>query len=621
MNKTLTIIGCITAVLAMGAYAAVSGPYTIDADTLHLYHFDGNADDAVTTDPLDLTLAHGAAVTDSSYAGFGAALNTWEGSSDTASDQPIAYADEISISRFTGADGGFTFEAIVRPDTAISAIPNHMQIISGEDDGTYRGWQFRINTAGQMEFIKLTGTQENFAADLPAAGDHAWQAGQWFHAAVTYNGQENTAGNLTFYWTRLDSDAEEAAVLASFTMTEDLWAFLQIDFAVGNEGRNASGENFEGLLDEVRISSVARAADEMLIVPGIGGPIILTHPAPVTVQQTETAVFETTFESPTAPTAAWFKTGPAGDIELSPADPDIALQITPLGGDQYTAALQMAHTAAADCGEYYCRLGNESGLHKNTDPAALLVLGLTARWTFDQAHYSGGLLLDSVGDHHALPAAEPLFVEAAGGIANGAVRITDETGWAQTEAFDPAAGSGSMTLSVWANWQQTSPARQNLETAAYPEADSLTAPEALTADTQWQHLCITYSPEAVIYIDGLRAAEGPWTLPENTRAILTLGAAGGPQQPFTGDLDDLRIYNYALTNTEVAEIYYEMTGRGVCLPEFTGPCDRTGPEGQPDCVVDLYDLADLADQWLTASNFEEFAECSGGWKTEYFTPN
>jgi len=252
----------------------------------------------------------------------------------------------------------------------------------------------------------------------------------------------------------------------------------------------------------------------------------------------------------------------------------------------------------------------------------LTVLGLTARWTSDQAHYSGGLLLDSVGGHDALPTAAPLFAEGADGAANGAIRITAEAGWAETEAFDPAAGSGSMTLSVWANWHETTAAQQNLETAAYPEADSLTAPEALTADNHWQHLCITYSPtEAAIYIDGLPAAEGPWTLPENTRAILTLGAAGGGQQPFCGDLDDLRIYNYALTGTQVAEVYYEMTGRGVCLPEFTDPCDRTGPEGQPDCIVDLYDLADLADQWLILYDFESFSDFSESWQAEYFYPD
>lgn len=610
---------------ALPISAAVTGPYVPDADTLHLYHFDGNAEDAAAGDPIDLTAAHGATMTDGSYDGFGTALNTYEGSSDTDSDQPTAYVDEAAVSRFVGSDGAFTFEAIVKPAVAIDTIPNHMQIISGEDDGSYRGWQFRINTAGYMEFIKLTGTQENFTAEIPTTGEHAWAAGHWFHAAVTYNGQENTADNLTFYWTRLDSGAAEAAALASFSLMEDLWTFswLSIDFAVGNDGRNAAGENFEGLVDEVRISSIARTSEQMLFAPGSPRPVILTQPVEATVRETQTACFQTVFASQTTPVATWFKEDPAGDVALSPSDPDITVEVDyDTGSEHYTAVLWIANTQISDAGAYYCRISNDSGLPRETESAALIVQGLTAHWTLDQADYTGDVLLDRVSSRQAAVAGVPVFAEGADGTAGGAIRITPQSGWAETEGFDPALGSGSMTISVWVNRQETAGTPQDLELTAIPNGSSLSVADGLKADRQWRHLCMVYSgSEAKLYLDGVLSAEGPWSLPAETDALLTIGSAAGGDEVFAGDLDDLRVYNYALSDTEVAGVYYEMTGQGVCLPAYTGPYDLTGPDGQPDCIVDLHDLAVFAGQWLSGYDFEQFADFSGQWMSTTFTPH
>jgi len=65
------------------------------------------------------------------------------------------------VTQFCNAtSGAFTFEALVNINAPFTVnLPNQMEIVSG--DNTYglanRGWQFRINTARQIEFNLLGG--------------------------------------------------------------------------------------------------------------------------------------------------------------------------------------------------------------------------------------------------------------------------------------------------------------------------------------------------------------------------------------------------------------------------------------------------------------------------------
>ncbi|HOT72596.1 MAG TPA: immunoglobulin domain-containing protein [Anaerohalosphaeraceae bacterium] len=619
-----TTVGWMVLLLGVAAWAAIVGPYTPDAYTLHLYHFEGDGSDAVSNNPIHLTLAYGAAASASSYEGFGTALNTYEGSSNTTANQPCAYSDEVSINNLTGSDGAFTFEALIRPDVEWNAIPNHMQIVCGDNDsGQSRGWQFRVNTSGELEFIKLTGTQETFVAAIPSSGEHAWQAGQWYHAAVTYNGQENTAGNLKFYWTRLDSGAAEAALLASFQMQADLDRSVAIDFSVGNDARDMCGENFEGLVDEVRISSIARGAEEMLFTAGSPPPVIVSHPADVRVRAPAAAVFEVVFESPTPPTVIWYRSADAGEGPVDTTAPRITAQV--LYDDQtqrYSALLVIEETQISDRGQYNCLVSNESGVWRLSNLASLTVEGLAARWTLDAADYTDGLYVDTETGLSAAAAGVPLFVEGADGTPAGAVQVSSTSGWAVTEPLNAALDTGAMTVSVWAKWQYSPISTADVQMDAWPEETMLAAPEGISSQGRWQHICVVYTDTtAQIYVDGLLQAEGDYALPSDTTAVLTLGSGVGGQKIFEGILDEFRIYNYAFTAEEAAQGYYEMTGEGVCLLSHTSAYDLTGPWGVPDCVVDLYDLAAFAAQWLTAYEGDDFAGFAAQWMLCTLYPN
>ena len=48
-----------------------------------------------------------------------------------------------------------------------------------------------------------------------------------------------------------------------------------VDFSIGNIGRNPSASNFLGLIDEVRISDIARGPAELIFVPEPGTALLL----------------------------------------------------------------------------------------------------------------------------------------------------------------------------------------------------------------------------------------------------------------------------------------------------------------------------------------------------------
>jgi len=178
-------------------------------------------------------------------------------------------------------------EAIVKigfnPSTGL-ATP--MEIIAGEGDAadsSDRSWQFRIQpnstpgtTPWVLRFQKVSGfggvggstANYNLDANIPTTGLNAIAQDSWYHVAVTYNGNLLDAASMNLYWTKLDDANTQAALIGSGNMNG--WLRQQdTDFALGNELRDFNGntEGFYGNIDEVRISDIARTADQFIFVP------------------------------------------------------------------------------------------------------------------------------------------------------------------------------------------------------------------------------------------------------------------------------------------------------------------------------------------------------------------
>jgi hypothetical protein len=286
----------LAATAAAPTLAAIRAPYTADANTLHLWHLNELATPAADEAHYDYqgtpvvpdaslpltTLFGGAELGAASFTGFGTALNQGVGAQN-AGLSALAPVNDITDNVIHTFDHptlhSFTMEAIIKIgfDTTISPV-NHMEIIAGEGDeadSSDRSWQFRIQdnpdpatTPWVLRFQKVSGfggvggslDNYNLDANIPEI-----EQDQWYHVAVTYNGILEDQESLKLYWTKLDASKTEAQLIGAGQMNG--WLRQQdTDFALGNELRDFNGntEGFFGLIDEVRISDVARASTAFL---------------------------------------------------------------------------------------------------------------------------------------------------------------------------------------------------------------------------------------------------------------------------------------------------------------------------------------------------------------------
>jgi hypothetical protein len=275
-------------------HATIIGPYTADANTLHLYHFDENQGVGTTTADvgnagtlyaLTTTGGVGGGTTGgAAFSGFGTSLNT-TGSSSTAGAEH-ATDNVVNATTFWNSnaldaipDGAFTWEAIVKFNDLAAPTQSLIALENEGSTGRYGRLLYKGGATASSRFLEFNkvgtdggGGQTIDSIQLPSAGTNAVNTTDWFHLAVTYDGNANTADNLKFYFTKMTNDSFDVAaiLLSSHSLNNDLagggGATGTGDFAVGNNARSL-GSKFNGLVDEVRISDMARGSNDFIFVP------------------------------------------------------------------------------------------------------------------------------------------------------------------------------------------------------------------------------------------------------------------------------------------------------------------------------------------------------------------
>ncbi|GAA5130141.1 hypothetical protein JIN84_04270 [Luteolibacter yonseiensis] len=255
------------------AHGYVSGPYQADGDTVHLFHLDEaagsfSAKNTGSAGHAGITVdANAATVTDV----FNGAAGLFGGSALLTNTRGIGIdfdknggfstggADRFGFGTLVGTNRAFTLEALVKPSTA--DFTNHAEIWSGDSSATgQRGFQFRITASEQLEYNGLDFGGGNEVVTLPTI-----KSGAWYHVALAYTeaGQAAGSGLFTFYWTEVGDSVTQASVLSSWTGTA-ITPSVVTQLVLGNEGRSTLNEGFPGLIDEARVSRVARTAGQFI---------------------------------------------------------------------------------------------------------------------------------------------------------------------------------------------------------------------------------------------------------------------------------------------------------------------------------------------------------------------
>ena len=135
-------------------------------------------------------------------------------------------------------------------------------------------------------------------------------------------------------------------------------------------------------------------------------------------------------------------------------------------------------------------------------------------------------------------------------------------------------------------------------------------------DGQWHYIVTTCTAgptgaEVSVYVDGesfgTSTSSGDFSFADWQYQML-IGAQnsrGIPAKLFVGLIDEVKVYNHALTADDVAIAYEGYTGIDTCVYppalDFTGPGPVDSNEDgvfDKDCVVDIYDFAYFASSWL-----------------------
>ena len=450
------------------ARADLRGPYTNDVNTLFLLHFDEPVGGSVTTNvglkggnfytvtntgsgnglaepPPVTTLLGYAAYTNATVGiGFGNAvagtnidgladgLIGYDGNNNGAYDADVqggpASPDAIAMTNLNIGNGGqtpFTLEALICP-SSITA-PQNQEIICSDDYNGSRGFQFKITTGGQLQFQFINPSGLSLSPPIPTGTNaSAFVPGHWYHVAAVYNG---TA--ITLYWTQLDPSNTVANPIGTANWAVGTgYGAVVAPLVIGAENRGSGQECFRGLIDEVRISSVARANNGMQFF----STNVTISPDPISqnIDENQPVTFTAGAASQTPVGYQWFFNG-------------TAIPGASVFGTN-TSSYSIASVSLTNAGNYVCVVTNTSG-GSATSHVATLVVGaanfLAHRWSFtsDTSDSIGGAWGTNFGNAMVTNGALVLdgttntYMQLPGGLLQGL----------QAATFDFWASFGSVT--------------------------------------------------------------------------------------------------------------------------------------------------------------------------------
>lgn len=367
-------------------------------------------------------------------------------------------------------------------------------------------------------------------------------------------------------------------------------------------------------------------------------PAFLTEPENITVAPGASAEFAVEAASITLPISyKWYK---AGD--------DVTILST-------TDTLIIEDVQVDDEGYYYCVITNDTLVPVESVHARLMTERLVGWWKLDgDAVDSVNLEVPGAPTHDGILPPEPDFV--TDGIDGDGIEffgdgevitISDSSDYFN---FYPQG----MTVSAWVNcsfggsWDGVVGKKQ-LDAEDLAVAGSVLGVNGTSAwtplaaanmvlygvgnkngkqvhgnpddgdihDNQWHLITGVIEPDyserscrLLVYVDGvLRNASDDFDMdavPLSPETLVIGAENENGLGSFHGKVDDVRIYSYALNNTDIALMYTTLKDEPVCI-EQDDPWlqfDIVGQRGEPSwCTVDIEDFAEIAAGWMKCNLF------------------
>ncbi len=322
------------------------------------------------------------------------------------------------------------------------------------------------------------------------------------------------------------------------------------------------------------------------------------QPANTAVLEDHNAAFSAEFISDEIPTVAWYRFADGAWNVIVPQGDKYEIEIiSDSESSLYRTTLHILNAATPDEGLYFCGIEAPGAVGVQTEPAMLAIKRLIAHWTLNAGDYSSGVHLDKTAGYGLASPEAASFVTGAAGISEAALRIG--TG-ASSEPVSSLFDNG-LTVSIWGRSDQS---------GTLTFSDRIHSLNGATLEAaQWKHVCLVFDGQsAQSFVNGQSAGQQAWPLSATYEMVLELGHASG-ESFFAGTVDDVRLYNCSLTPEEVYELYARRTGDAGCVLDYAYALDLSGPDGWPDCRINLHDFAVKASQWLDTENqAAEFAD-------------
>ena len=293
------------------------------------------------------------------------------------------------------------------------------------------------------------------------------------------------------------------------------------------------------------------------------------------------------------------------------------------GGDVSGATadtVTIGNVEEADFVWYYCEVSNTSGTVVS-DAAGIILKEFLYHWKLD----GDGVEANGTGLDGSLEGVSEFVAEGKidGGLSvdglDGLLRVPEVT----------MTPTDSISISFWVNpndvsgdwkgmlakWEAPSPhsvktfwigqhsTNGQLNFSFYPgNSEVRVVSTPVMSNGQWTHFVCTHDGSTLrIYADGVlnaTAAAGTGWVERNGDLLMGYVPTDGANW-FGGLIDDVQVYNYAMSGVEVATMFTDVEGGQVCVDAtiFEIANGRT-LDLNGDCKIDLQDFAIVAADWM-----------------------